>query len=92
LVRVTDAAIDVLEALDKPDGAVLRLEPDREATGIALLVGEPQVSDEVVERDGADVVHVADSVSRKLDGAVIDVIDSSSGPRLQVRRKASRED
>ncbi|TMD98735.1 MAG: hypothetical protein E6I76_03730 [Chloroflexi bacterium] len=82
----------MLEALDKPDGAVLRLEPDREATGIALLVGEPQVSDEVVERDGADVLHVADSVSRKLDGAVIDVIDSSSGPRLQVRRKASRED
>ena len=59
MVRVTDAAIDVLGQIDKPADAVLRLEPDLDAGRLALQVGSPRTGDEVVEREGEDILHVS---------------------------------
>jgi hypothetical protein len=84
MVKVTDAAIDLLETIDKPEEAVLRLEPDLDAGTLALRVGGRLQGDEVVERAGADVLHVSGAVAPQLDGAVIDVVETDSGLQLSV--------
>jgi hypothetical protein len=91
MVKVTDAAIDLLETIDKPTHTVLRLEPDLERGAIALEVGAPRDGDEVVEADGADVLHVSGAVAQELDGALIDVVETDVGPQLSVMPGASSQ-
>ena len=83
MVKVTDAAIDLLAQIEKPEEKVLRLEPDLAAGALALQLGTPRLGDEVVERAGTDVLHVSGAVSQELDGTVIDVVETESGKRLQ---------
>ena len=85
-MKVTDAAIGVLEAIDRPTGTVLRLEPDDNAGSMTLALGEPEAGDSVIERDGADVLHVPGPVSSALDGGVMDVVQTADGPRLTITR------
>ena len=83
MVRVTDAAIDMLEQIEKPTEQVLRLEPDLNAGVLALQLGAPKLGDEVVEREGTDVLHVSGAVAQGLDGTVIDVVETEAGKRLR---------
>ena len=83
MVTVTDTAKDLLQSIDHPDGTVLRLEPVGE-NQVGLVAGEPIESDQVVERDGADVLHVPAPVANALDGATIDSVDTEAGPRLSI--------
>jgi hypothetical protein len=89
MVKVTDAAIDLLKTIDKPSEAVLRLEPDPGAGTLALQLGGPRQGDDVIEHRGADVLHVSGAVAEQLDGAIIDVVETDSGPKLSLSRGAS---
>jgi hypothetical protein len=85
MVTVTDSAKDLLQVLAHPAGTVLRLEPMGGETGdIALVTGEEQEADQVVERDGADLLHVPAAISGALDGATIDAVETPEGPRLSL--------
>jgi Fe-S cluster assembly iron-binding protein IscA len=85
MVTVTDSAKDLLQVMGHPAGTVLRLEPVGGKTGdIALVTGEEQDADQVVERDGADLLHVPAVVSDALDGATIDAVETPEGPRLSL--------
>ena len=51
----------------------------------------PRDGDEVVESEGTDVLHVSGSVANELDGAIIDVVETDSGPQLRVTPGASSQ-
>lgn len=83
MIHVSDAAKDLFGQISAPEGQVLRLEPVAEQQ-IGIVAGEPRGDDQVVERDGADVLHIAATVSQALDGATIDRVDTPQGPSFGV--------
>lgn len=84
MVHVSDAAIDVLEAINTPTNSVLRLEPDLAKGALTLSLGEAREGDEVVERQGNAVLHVSGAIRQALDGATIDAVHGARGPQLTV--------
>lgn len=86
MVTVTGNAKELLQMIDRPVHTVLKLEPlEGRAGELGLISGAPQETDQVIERDGADVLHVPAAVSEALDGAVIDSVDTPEGPRLSIK-------
>lgn len=84
MLKVTDTAKDLLQSISHPDESVLRLEPGETSGTLSLQLGAPQADDQVVERNGGAVLHVAPTVSTALDGATIDTVQTDKGPRLTV--------
>jgi iron-sulfur cluster assembly protein len=86
MIHVTGGAIDLLESINDglPEQApehVLRLEslPDQK---LGLVLGEAQGDDQVVGREGAQLLHIASPLSDALDGGVIDKVETPDGPRF----------
>lgn len=83
MLTVTDPAKELLQMIDRPPAMVLKLEPV--GTGeLGLIAGESRATDQVIERDGTDILHVPAEVSTALDGAVIDAVETADGPRLSI--------
>jgi hypothetical protein len=85
MLQVTDAAMTMLDEIDRPEGQVLRLEPTRE-NKLALVLGEARDGDVVVDRDGHDSLHVQPQVSDMLEGAVLEKVETPQGPSLSIKR------
>jgi Fe-S cluster assembly iron-binding protein IscA len=83
MLTVTDTAQELLQTIECPPKMVLKLEPV--GTGeLGLVSGAGKETDQVIERNGADVLHVPSEVSTALDGAVIDAVETADGPRLSL--------
>lgn len=85
-IRVTDGAKELLESVhqgmqEHPQGQVLRLEATRDQR-LGFVFGEPKADDQVVERQGEDLLHIPSPLSSELDGGVIDRVDTPEGPRF----------
>lgn len=85
MLAVTAPAKELLRDIDVPGDDVLRLEPQDDGR-LTFLAGPPRLDDQVVEEQGTDVLHIAEPVSRQLDGHSLDRIDTPEGPRLTIRR------
>lgn len=83
MIHVSDAAKDLFEQIAPPAGQVLCLEPVADQQ-IGIVAGEPRGDDQVVERDGTGLLHIAATVSQALDGATIDRVDTPQGPSFGV--------
>lgn len=86
MIHVTTGAIDLLESINDglPEHApeqVLRLEsmPDKR---LGLILGEAQIDDQVVQRSGSELLHIASPLAAALDGGVIDKVETPEGPRF----------
>ena len=81
MIVVTQAAKEMFESVPRPEGQVLRLDvvgPQE----LGLTLGEPQPSDQVVEHDGREVIHIAGEFSQAADGSTLDRVDTPQGPAL----------
>jgi iron-sulfur cluster assembly protein len=79
LIIVTQEAKALLGAIEHPEGTVLRLDPvaqDQATEQITLSVapGEPHGDDQIVEREGEEVLRIAAPVSELLNGSTMDVV------------------
>jgi hypothetical protein len=86
MIHVTDGAMDLLESVhqqlsDRTPEQVLRLEamPDQK---LGFVLGDAQTDDQVVERQGSDLLHIGSPLSDALDGGVIERVDTPEGPRF----------
>ncbi len=88
MITVTEAAKELFLNVDYPDDTVLRLDPVVDQnTGepqIGISAGEPMSDDQVVERDGETVLHIASLVSQALDGSTLDAVDTPEGPGIGI--------
>lgn len=86
MITVTEQAKDLFLDIDSPAGTILRLDPIvDEATGetqISISTGAPQADDQIVERDGERVLHIAAPVSEALDGGKLDLVETPEGPAI----------
>src|SRR5579884_4260512 len=67
MIQVTESAADLLATLDRPAGRVVRLEQIDEQR-LGLVLGEAREGDQVVEREGQDLLHIPAEISAALDG------------------------
>ncbi|MGI0130513.1 MAG: adhesin [Thermoplasmata archaeon] len=86
MVTVTEPAKDLLQSIDHPPGTVLRLERGEGSGTLSLKLGPPLGDDQVVERDGGDLLHMPAMVSDALDGATIDAVETDKGTQLSISR------
>ena len=84
MLNVTDKAAaafqKMLEGSREAEGDVLRL--SQSAGEIGLAIDQEHEGDQVVEYEERKVLAIESDVSKKLDGATIDVVDSPEGQRL----------
>jgi hypothetical protein len=81
MIAVTEAAKDLVQAIEHPQTQVVRLDvvgPEK----YGLQLGAPEPHDQVVEHDGRDVLHIAEAISVAADGATLDRLDTPQGPTL----------
>lgn len=91
MIRITQGATAMLEAIERPEGSVLRLEPV-EASKLGLVLGESLPDDVVVEREGRDLLHISAAVSEVLSDMVIDRVDTPEGARLGLASEAGTDE
>jgi iron-sulfur cluster assembly protein len=90
MIMVTEAAKELFQSVDQPVGQVLRLDvvaPEE----FGLTLGEPQPSDQIVEHEGREVIHIAGEISQAADGATLDRLDTPQGPTLIFTPPAEEE-
>lgn len=86
MLTVTDTAKDLLQMIDRPADTVLTLQPVGNRAGeLGLVSGAGQATDQVIERDGTDILHVPVEIANALDGAIIDAVETTEGPRLSIK-------
>ena len=85
MLAVTAPAKELLRDIDVPGDDVLRLEPQDDGR-LTFVAGPRRLDDQVIVEQGAEVLHIAEPVSRQLDGHSLDRIDTPEGPRLTIRR------
>lgn len=89
MITVTEEAKEALQDFERPEGTVLRLDPvevDRpDEFRVRLGAGEPRGDDQVVERDGEDLLRIARPVSEELNGSQIDLVETLEGPALGIK-------
>jgi iron-sulfur cluster assembly protein len=83
LIIVTQEAKALLGTIEHPQGTVLRLDPvaqDQATEQVTLSVapGEPHGDDQIVEREGEEVLRIAAPVSELFNGSTIDVVVQES--------------
>lgn len=81
MIAINEYALRRLEALDPPRGQVLRLHVHGNRR-LGLMFGEARPDDQVVEREGREVVHISRVLSAALDGAILGISDAGEGGRL----------
>jgi iron-sulfur cluster assembly protein len=88
MITVTEEAKELFLNVEYPDDMVLRLDPvvdqNTGETQIGISAGEPMSDDQVVERNGEAVLHIAGLVSRALDGSTLDAVDTPTGPGIGI--------
>jgi iron-sulfur cluster assembly protein len=88
MITVTEEAKELFLNIELPDDTVLRLDPvvdqNTGATQIGLSAGEPMSDDQVVEHNGATLLHIAAPVSEALDGSTLDAVDTPEGPGIGI--------
>ena len=88
MITVTEEAKQLFLSVEYPEGTILRLDPvvDDETgeTHIGLAAGEPRSDDQVVERDGESLLHIAAPVSDALDGSTLNLVDTPEGPAIGI--------
>jgi iron-sulfur cluster assembly protein len=88
MITVTEEAKELFLNVEYPDGTVLRLDQvvdeNTGETQIGISAGEPMSDDQVVERDGEAVLHIAGRVSQALDGSTLDAVDTLEGPGIGI--------
>ena len=101
MVNVTPDALTMLDEMlgsiraqipDTPEGQAdpaLRLVVEPGALGLELDLPSPD--DQVVERDGHQVLLIGNEISTLLDGATIDAVETPEGTRLAVRGLQTEE-
>lgn len=85
MVTVTAPAKELLRTIDIPDDRALRLEPV-EGGQLGFVAGQPRPDDQVVEESGQEVLRIDGAISDQLDGASLDRVDTTEGPRLTINR------
>ena len=89
MITVTEEAKEVLRDFERPDGTVLRLDPvgvrHPDELRFRLGAGEPRGDDQVVERDGEELLRIARPVSEELNGSEIDLVETREGPALGIK-------
>ncbi len=93
MITVTEEAKELFLNVEYPDDMVLRLDPvvdqNTGETQIGISAGEPMSDDQVVERDGEAVLHIAGLVSQALDGSTLDAVDTPQGPGIGITTPGS---
>jgi iron-sulfur cluster assembly protein len=88
MITVTQEAKELFLNVEYPDDTVLRLDSvvdqNTGETQIGISAGEPMSDDQVVERDGEAVLHIAGHVSQALDGSTLDAVDTPTGPGIGI--------
>jgi iron-sulfur cluster assembly protein len=88
MITATEEAKQLFLSVEHPEGTILRLDPvvDHETgeTHIGLAAGEPRSDDQVVERDGESLLHIAAPVSDALDGSTLNLVDTPEGPAIGI--------
>jgi iron-sulfur cluster assembly protein len=88
MITVTEEAKELFLNVDYPDGTVLRLDPvvhqNTGETQIGISAGEPMSNDQVVEHDGASLLHIAGLVSKALDSSTLDAVNTPEGPGIGI--------
>jgi iron-sulfur cluster assembly protein len=88
MITVTEEAKQLFLNVEHPEGTILRLDPvmDQETgeTQIGLAAGEPRGDDQVVERDGESLLHIAAPVSEALHGSTLNLVDTPEGPAIGI--------
>jgi iron-sulfur cluster assembly protein len=88
MITVTEEAKELFLSIEYPDDTVLRLDPvvdeNTGETQIGISAGEPMSDDQVVERDGEAVLHIAGPVSQALDGSTLDAVKTPEGPGIGI--------
>jgi hypothetical protein len=85
MIHVTEAAMRMLDRIDRPDGRVVRLVLRHQGRP-ALVLGKPRLDDVVLNREGHDSIHVQPAVNDLLGKAVLDTVDTPQGPTLSLKR------
>lgn len=89
MITVTEDAKEVLRDFERPEGAVLRLDPvgvrSPDEFRVRLGAGEPRGDDQVVEGDGENLLRIARPVSEELNGSEIDLVETLEGPALGIK-------
>jgi len=86
MITVTEQAKDLFLDVEHPAGTVLRLDPMvDESTGdtqVGIASGEPKEDDQIIERDGEKLLHIAAPVSEALSGSKLDLVETPEGPAI----------
>lgn len=88
MITITESARELVGAVEHPPDKVLRLEPV-EPQKLGLVIGEAEPDDQVVERQGVDLLHIPAKISEMLDGAVLDSVPTADGMALTINPPAS---
>ena len=83
MIIVTQEAKALLGTIAHPEGTILRLDPvaqdqATEQITLSFAPGEPHGDDQIVEREGEEVLRIAAPVSELLNGSTIDVVVQES--------------
>lgn len=88
MVTVTETAKEYLMALseenDHPEGTVLRLVPSGQQ--VAFTFAPPEAGDEIIRKDGQEVLYISEALTEPLEGATLDTVDTPEGTRLTLSR------
>lgn len=85
MLQVTEAAIALLDRIERPEGLVLRLQITGDEGRPGLVLGSGKDDDLVVDSPGHQPVHVSAHLGSQFTRAVLDRADSPSGPSLALR-------
>jgi Fe-S cluster assembly iron-binding protein IscA len=85
MLMVTAPAKELLRTIEIPDDRALRLEPVEDGQ-LGFVAGPPRPDDQVIEDSGEEVLRIAAPVSDQLDGASLDRVETTEGPRLTINR------
>lgn len=84
-MQVTDTASKLLDRIQRPEGKVLRLQPGGQDGRLGLVFGVSHEDDIVIRRPGHQPLHVPAYLRSKFANAVLDGVDTPSGPSLAIR-------
>jgi hypothetical protein len=80
MIRVSKDAQRLLGALWAPEGEVMRLVPSPEADGgLAFRHGRGEGADQIVQRDGRQILRIDSSVRKHFDCSTMETVDGALG-------------
>ena len=88
MLKLTEAAIKLMDGIKRPEGRVLRLQLTGDGAKLGLVLGPCLDDDLVVRLPGHQPVHISAYLGGQFTNAVLDRADSPAGPSLSLRRPA----